>query len=163
MAQDRHRFDLQRMAQMVTAEWVPRALRARIDLGMERGPDDHSVPHPPIWIQANELLMREALSNLIDNALHHGPVGTRITVRVGPAWVEVVDDGPGIAPEHQAHVFERFFRAAPSGVSGSGLGLAIVKEIANQHGAQVQLQSPVAQGHGTAIRMSWPEASPAQG
>jgi signal transduction histidine kinase len=97
----------------------------------------------------------QALSNLIDNAMHHGPVGTHITVRVGAGWLEVQDDGPGIAPEHQAHVFERFYRAAPSGVNGSGLGLAIVQEIANQHGAVMHLISPVGDGHGTVIRMSW--------
>jgi two-component system sensor histidine kinase TctE len=102
-----------------------------------------------------DLLLHEALSNLIDNAIHHGPAGTQITVRVGAHWFEVEDDGPGIAPEHQAHVFERFYRAAPSGLSGSGLGLAIVKEIASQHGAQVSVRSPVHGGRGTAIRLSW--------
>jgi two-component system sensor histidine kinase TctE len=85
-------------------------------------------------------------------------VGTHITVRVGESWLEVQDDGPGIAPEHQAHVFERFYRAAPSGVNGSGLGLAIVKEIASQHGALMLLTSPVEQGRGTRIRMAWPKS-----
>lgn len=96
-----------------------------------------------------------ALAKLIDNALQHGPVGTHITVRVGPGWVEVEDDGPGIAPEHQAHVFERFYRAAPAGVTGSGLGLAIVKEIASQHGAHLRVTSPVLQGRGTVVRMDY--------
>jgi two-component system sensor histidine kinase TctE len=114
---------------------------------------------PRSEVQGVDLLLHEALSNLIDNAMHHGPAGTHITVRVGPSWVEVVDDGPGIAPEHQAHVFERFYRAAPSGVSGSGLGLAIVREIASQQGVEVSLRSPVAEGRGTAIRMSWLEVS----
>ena len=150
------RVDLVDLAQRVTQEHLLRAHQSGDDLGLE-------LQVARSEVQGVDLLLHEALSNLIDNALHHGPVGTRITVRVGPAWVEVVDDGPGIAAEHQAHVFERFFRAAPSGVSGSGLGLAIVKEIANQHGAQVRLQSPVTQGHGTAIRMSWPEASAAPG
>ena len=102
-----------------------------------------------------DLLLHEALSNLIDNAMHHSPPGAHITVRVGAHWFEVEDDGPGIAPEHQAHVFERFYRAAPSGVSGSGLGLAIVKEIASQHGAVVSLRSPVNVGRGLVIRLSW--------
>jgi two-component system sensor histidine kinase TctE len=102
-----------------------------------------------------DFLLHEALSNLIDNAMHHCPGGAHITVRVGDAWLEVQDDGPGIAPEHQAHVFERFYRAAPSGISGSGLGLAIVKEIASQHGAVVGVTSPVDQGRGTLIRMVW--------
>jgi len=146
------RVDLVDLAKRVTQEHLLRAHQSGDDLGLELHVDHNEV-------QGVDWLLHEALSNLIDNAMHHGPVGTHITVRVGPAWLEVVDDGPGIAPEHQAHVFERFYRAAPSGVSGSGLGLAIVKEIANQQGAQVSLQSPVAEGRGTAIRLFWPEAS----
>jgi two-component system sensor histidine kinase TctE len=107
---------------------------------------------PRCEVQGVALLLHEALANLIDNAMQHGPVGTHITVRVGPDWVEVEDDGPGIAPEHQAHVFERFYRAAPAGVTGSGLGLAIVKEIASQHGAEMRVTSPVAEGRGTVVR-----------
>jgi two-component system sensor histidine kinase TctE len=68
--------------------------------------------------------------------------------------VEVEDTGPGIAPEHRAHVFERFYRAAPPALRGSGLGLAIVREIAQQYGAQVSLRS--APGTGTVFRMEWP-------
>jgi two-component system sensor histidine kinase TctE len=142
------RVDLVDLAKRVTQEHLLRAHQSGDDLGLE-------LQVACSEVQGVDLLLHEALSNLIDNALHHGPLGTRITVRVGPGWVEVVDDGLGIAPEHQAHVFERFYRAAPPGVSGSGLGLAIVKEIANQHGLQVKLQSPVANGRGTAFRVSW--------
>jgi two-component system sensor histidine kinase TctE len=143
--------DLVDLARRVTQEYLLRAHDSGDDLGLE-------LQVACSEVQGVDLMLHEALSNLIDNAMHHSPVGTHITVRVGPAWVEVVDNGPGIAPEHQAHVFERFYRAAPSGVSGSGLGLAIVKEIANQQGAQVSLQSPVAEGRGTAIRLFWPLA-----
>jgi two-component system sensor histidine kinase TctE len=142
--------DLVDLAKRVTQEHLLRAHQSGDDLGLE-------LQVARSEVQGVDLLLHEALSNLIDNAMHHGPVGTRITVRVGPGWVDVVDDGPGIAPEHQAHVFERFYRAAPPGVSGSGLGLAIVKEIASQQGAHIKLHSPVANGRGTAIRMSWPE------
>ena len=102
------------------------------------------------------LLLQEALGNLIDNAMHHCPPGAHITVRAGQCWLEVQDDGPGIAPGHQPHVFERFYRAAPSGVPGSGLGLAIVKEIASQHGALVSVRSPVQEERGTLVRITWP-------
>ncbi|MDF3823601.1 ATP-binding protein, partial [Leptospira sp. 96542] len=85
--------------------------------------------------------------------------GTRVTVRVGPCWVEVEDGGPGIATEHQAHVFERFYRAAPASVRGSGLGLAIAREIAKQHGAQLSLRSPLSTGPGTVFRMAFPPGS----
>jgi two-component system sensor histidine kinase TctE len=145
--------DLVALARRVTQEHLMRAHQLGDDLGLEAQVSQCEV-------QGVDLLLHEALSNLIDNAIHHGPVGTHITVRVGACWLEVEDDGPGIAPEHQAHVFERFYRAAPSGVTGSGLGLAIVKEIASQHGALVTVRSPVGGGRGTAIRMSWPEVTP---
>ena len=143
--------DLVALARRVTQEHLVRAHQLGDDLGLE-------AQLAQAEVQGVDLLLHEALSNLIDNAIHHGPVGTHITVRVGDGWLEVEDDGPGIAPEHQAHVFVRFYRAAPSGLSGSGLGLAIVKEIASQHGALVSVRSPVGGGRGTAIRMSWPEA-----
>ena len=127
-----------------------RAHQAGDDLGLE-------TQLAQCEVQGVDLLLHEALSNLIDNAMHHGSSGTRITVRVDATGFEVEDDGPGIAPEHQAHVFERFYRAAPAGLAGSGLGLAIVKEIASQHGAEVQVKSPVAEGRGTLIRLHWPE------
>jgi two-component system sensor histidine kinase TctE len=145
--------DLVALARRVTQEHLMRAHQLGDDLGLE-------VQVAQCEVQGVDLLLHEALSNLIDNAIHHGPAGTHITVRVGEGWLEVEDDGPGIAPEHQAHVFERFYRAAPSGVAGSGLGLAIVKEIASQHGAQVGVRSPLADGRGTTIRLSWPEATP---
>lgn len=144
MAHDRQRFDLHRMAQTLTAEWVPRALKARIDLGM----DEQSTQ--PVWVQANELLIREALTNLIDNALHYAGTGSQVTVRVLPApltaqsagqaeaLLEVIDNGPGIAPTDRARVFERFVRATDDG-NGCGLGLAIVKEIVERHAGQVEL------------------------
>lgn len=145
-----HTVDLVDLARRVTQEHLMRAHQLGDDLGLE-------VQVAQCEVQGVDLLLHEALSNLIDNAIHHGPVGTHITVRVGEFWLEVEDDGPGIAPEHQAHVFERFFRAAPSGVNGSGLGLAIVKEIANQHGAVIEVTSPVEKGRGALIRMSWPQ------
>jgi two-component system sensor histidine kinase TctE len=79
MAQDRQRFDLHRMAQTLTAEWVPRALKAHIDLGMDE------LTTQAVWVHANELLIREALTNLIDNALHYAGAGSQVTVRVQPA------------------------------------------------------------------------------
>ena len=140
--------DLVALAQRVTQEHLMRAHQSGDDLGLE-------VQVARCEVQGVDLLLHEALSNLIDNAIHHGPVGTQITVRVGNRWLEVQDDGPGIAPVHQAHVFERFYRAAPSGVTGSGLGLAIVKEIASQHGAELSMRSPVHAGRGTVIRIAW--------
>jgi len=167
MVQDRQRFDLNRLAQTLTAEWVPRALRLGVDLGLA---DSDIAPAPPVWVLANPLLISEALSNVIDNALHyagpsanaHGDPAPQVTVRVrsdeGRALLEVLDNGPGIAQADQARVFERFVRATDSG-NGCGLGLAIVKEIIERHGGEVRLSD--AAPHGLHVRMWLPLAEPA--
>ena len=161
MAQDRQRFDLHRMAQTLTAEWVPRALKAHIDLGMDE------LTTQAVWVHANELLIREALTNLIDNALHYAGAGSQVTVRVQPApltpehlntpmaVLEVLDNGPGIPAGDKDRVFERFVRATDAG-NGCGLGLAIVKEIVERHAGQVELTD----AHpGLCVRVRLPMAS----
>jgi two-component system sensor histidine kinase TctE len=162
MAQNRKLFDLRLMAQTLTAEWVPRALRAQIDLGM----DDYAPK--AVWVQANELLIREALNNLIDNALHYAGAGSQVTVSVTHvsealgvmaqphALMEVSDTGPGIGPEDRTRVFERFVRATDTG-NGCGLGLPIVKEIVERHHGQVELAA--VQPHGLRVRVHLPLAT----
>ena len=85
------------------------------------------------------ILMR----NLIDNAVRYSPSGGVVRVAVaetaGGAEFSVVDQGPGIAPEQRALVWERFYRVLGSGEAGSGLGLSIVKRIADLHGAKATL------------------------
>jgi len=161
MTQDRKRFDLQRMAQTLTAEWVPRALRLNIDLGLDE------QPRQPVWVQANEMLMREALNNLIDNALHYAGKGSQVTVRVTTvlseqndmspphALMQVSDTGPGIGLTQRPRVFERFVRATDSG-NGCGLGLPIVKEIVERHQGQVSLES--IEPHGLCVSVRLPLA-----
>ncbi|MDQ6797450.1 MAG: ATP-binding protein, partial [Actinomycetota bacterium] len=81
------------------------------------------------------------VANLVGNALEHGGTPVRVEVGVGEEEVTVAvhDSGPGIAPEHAAHLFERFYKADParSRSSGSGLGLAIARENARLHGGEV--------------------------
>ena len=144
--------DLCELARLVLQEQVWRAHQSGYDLGLVTEVERCEVQGVSEWLH-------EALQNLLENAMHHNPPGTHITVRVQARGVSVVDDGVGIAPEHLPHVFERFYRAARPGQSGSGLGLAIVQEIATQHGAQVQAQSPVEGGRGTCIRLEWPLAA----
>jgi signal transduction histidine kinase len=92
--------------------------------------------------------LKRALVNLIDNALRFGPAGSRVAAssgRSGPwVWLAVVDEGPGIDPEHHERVFERFWRADKGrsrALGGSGLGLAIVRQIAEGHGGAVRVYS----------------------
>ena len=129
-------IDLQALARDVVGEWVPMAVHRQIDLGFEGSTR-------PIGIQGHELLLREMLNNLIDNALRYTPGGGAVTVRIetdaGQAVLTVEDTGPGIPEPDRELVFERFHRVLGTNVDGSGLGLAIVKEIVDQHGATISV------------------------
>jgi two-component system sensor histidine kinase TctE len=129
-------LDLSALARDTVQDWVPASFAQRIDLGYE-------APAQPVAIAGNPLMLRELLSNLIDNALRYTPADGSVTVRVrrdgAQAMLEVEDTGPGIAPSERVHVFERFYRILGSGAPGSGLGLAIVREIAQQHGAEIDV------------------------
>ena len=149
--------DLAVLARATVQDWVSASFAHQIDLGFEQ-PDD------PVDITGNPLMLRELLSNLIDNALRYTPPGGSVTVRVrreaGQAILEVEDTGPGIAQAERVHVFERFYRILGSGVPGSGLGLAIVREIALQHGAEIDVfnnpRSPLKKNPGCLFRLTFP-------
>ena len=104
-------------------------------------------------IAADPATCRRLAVNLIDNAVKYTQEGGTVDVRVGllggKAVLEVEDDGPGIAEEHQARVFERFYRVDASRsrqLGGTGLGLAIVKHIALSLGGQARLASEPGKG-----------------
>jgi two-component system, OmpR family, sensor histidine kinase BaeS len=91
----------------------------------------------------------QVLTNLLENALHHTPLGGRVVVEAeggdDAATFKVTDTGEGIAPEHLPHVFERFYRAekARSRESGgSGVGLAISKALVEAMGGRIRAESP---------------------
>ncbi len=141
--QDRQPLDLRALARTLTAECVPRALQAGIDLGMDE------AESAPVIVDANRLLLREALFNLLDNALRYAGAGAEVTVRVaeaaGQARLAVTDTGPGISAGDRERVFERFVRATDAG-EGCGLGLAIVREIVQRHGGAVTLHDHAPRG-----------------
>jgi signal transduction histidine kinase len=104
--------------------------------------------------------LRRALGNLVDNALRVSPEGGCVTIvsrrDSGGAWLEVVDEGPGIPVEEQAHVFERFWRADESrsrSSGGSGLGLAIVRQIVENHGGEITVRSEPGCGARFSVRL----------
>ncbi len=131
-------IDLCDLARHVVQDWVQAAFAKQIDLGFE------GVEHP-IAVNGNTTMLRELMNNLIDNALRYTQEGGSVTVRIladqerNLAILEVEDNGPGIAQAERTHVFERFYRILGSQVEGSGLGLAIVREIAQNHGATVDI------------------------
>jgi two-component system OmpR family sensor kinase len=117
----------------------------------------------PLMVLGDEQRLRQVVGNLLQNALRHTPPGTRITIKAGRIGDEVsmsvIDEGPGIAPEHLAHIFERFYRADPSRTresGGAGLGLAIVASIVDSLGGKTTSTSVV--GHGATFTMTLPAA-----
>jgi two-component system sensor histidine kinase TctE len=134
-------LDVAALARDVARDWTPRALKAGVDLGFE-GADHLNVTGQP-------LLLREALSNLIDNALSYAGAGSEVTLSVQTqdqqVVLEVADNGPGLSPEELPHVFERFWRASTL-PGGCGLGLAIVAEIALRHGGVAKVLQAQPQG-----------------
>jgi len=147
------RVDLCAMARELTAEWVPRALHAGVDLGLDESGDARE----PVVVKGHALLLREALQNLVDNAIRYAGRGAEVTVGVrrdgNEAVIEVSDTGPGIPVAMQKQVFERFVRATHEG-TGCGLGLAIVKSIAERHGGGVTLAN--LEPRGLTVRMRLP-------
>jgi signal transduction histidine kinase len=88
--------------------------------------------------------------NILENAILHAPAGGRVSVRIDAGRVRIADDGPGIRPEHLAHVFTRFWRAPGSRYDGAGLGLAICREIAQAHGWRLLADNS---GHGAVFTL----------
>jgi len=150
-------LDIRQLAQQCTTQWVQAAMDKRIDLGFDAADE-------PLPVFGNRTMIGEMLNNLIDNALLYTPAGGRVTVRAigngDDVALEVQDTGPGISPEHQNRVFDRFFRVLGNEAEGSGLGLSIVKEVAEHHQATVQFLPP-GNHHdfdsgGTRIRVTFP-------
>ncbi|MBI5822631.1 MAG: PAS domain-containing protein [Chloroflexi bacterium] len=103
-------------------------------------------------LRANPIRIRQMLDNLVGNAIKYTPNEGRIhvsmTMQDKQIILKVEDTGPGIKPEEQGRVFEKFYRAtnAPDGVTGSGLGLAIVKSIVDSHQGRVWVESSFGKG-----------------
>jgi len=150
---------LEPMIQDIVDELTLLADDRRITLTFE------SQPVPPVRGDAQWL--KQALINLLDNALHYTPSGGAVTVRLQTAgeWVAVAveDTGHGIEPEHLPHLFERFYRtdwARAKDAGGTGLGLPIVKEIAEAHGGTISVTSQVDKGSVFTLRLPVPAYYP---
>jgi heavy metal sensor kinase len=143
---------LEPMIQDLVDELTLLADDRRITLSFE------SQSAPPILGDAQWL--KQALINLLDNALHYTPSGGAVTVRLQAVGegvaVAVEDTGHGIEPEHLPHLFERFYRtdwARAKDAGGTGLGLPIVKEIAEAHGGSISVTSQVDKGSVFTLRL----------
>lgn len=116
-------------------------------------------------VDADPVLFRRAVTNLVSNALRHTPKagGVRLSIQHagdGSAVVAVADTGSGIAPEHLPRIFDRFYRPDRPGShipDGTGLGLAIVKSIMELHGGDARIES--APGAGTTVKLHFPSSA----
>ena len=138
--------DLAHLAKDTARELSPRAVNLHVDLGYE------GVAHA--WVMGSALLLREAISNLIDNALRYGlapddQTTPTITVRVDTQETEVIlmveDNGAGLNEAQREQAFERFWRGSEL-PGGCGLGLSIVQQIAKRHQGEAYVSAVSPQG-----------------
>lgn len=126
-------LDLREVLKQAAADAVPAALDRDIAVSFD-------LPPEPVLIAGDPVTLREALRNIIDNAIQHG-ARSRLSLSVRPegatVTVEIADDGPGIPEEHWPMVTRRFWRA-PGGGEGFGLGLAIAADVARAHAAELR-------------------------
>ena len=151
--------DLGQIARQAVHAWQRRAEENSIQLSFL------SLDAPEsLWIDGDADRLRQVLDNLLDNALRHAPLGSHVQVTArqedSVCVVRVKDDGPGLAPEDQERIFQRFSQldSVPARQKGgAGLGLAIAKAITEAHTGRLQVQSQI--GAGAEFAVFLPAAS----
>lgn len=141
-------FVIQDLIKDVYEEMALRAQEKDIQLLLKKGTER------PLAVYADKPKIRQVLTNLVENAIKYGNEGGQVTcgcyeMDEKNIYIEVSDNGPGIAEEHLPRIFERFYRADRSRsrhIGGTGLGLAIVKHIIEAHGQTVTVRSKVGVG-----------------
>ncbi len=118
-----------------------------------------TIPEHVGLVPLDDVLVEQALFNLVENAVRHTPAGTPIEIRAdvagGRATVEVADRGPGIRPGDEQRVFEKFYRAREGGAPGGiGLGLTIARGIVEAHGGSMTAANR--EGGGALFRLTLP-------
>jgi signal transduction histidine kinase len=158
--------DLSALVREAVSRFSARADHLNIDLG--------AVTTGPVSVSGDSQQLTILLNNLVDNALRHTPEKGRVDVASsldsGVPFLSVTDSGPGIAESEKLKVFERFYQShkrqdtlgdqkpfeiSPLSADGSGLGLAIVREVAERHGAKIELSEGPA-GRGLKVSVQFP-------
>lgn len=140
------------------------AERRRIELCCEWPPTPEGTPHGVaalhcLPLRGDEHLLTVMLRNLLDNAVRYAPVGTPVTLRLGPGGLSVENEGPALSAEQLARLGERFFRPDGQEEGGSGLGVSIVQRIAALHGLAVRFGTGKG-GQGVRVRVQPAPAGP---
>lgn len=151
-----HRSNLQRFAPVDMVETVHQALHEALPQALPAPRVQLAVGVASSRVQGDALLLREAIKNLIDNALKYGgdgPLQVALTEEGTYSVVTIADHGPGIPPGDAERVFERFARGEDAAPGGAGLGLAIVKRVVDSHGGQIDLSNRPTGGLVATIRL----------
>lgn len=132
-------------------------------LADERRQRLHVEAPVPVFVVADRLVLRDAIANVVDNAIKYGPEASTVVVAVNGdathAVVKVTDKGPGVPAEHRARIFDRFYRVdegRSSHMGGTGLGLAIAKWAVEANGGQITLDNTEG---GSTFRIVLPQSS----
>jgi signal transduction histidine kinase len=138
---------------------IARAARALEPLIQVRGQHlRFSLPAEAVIASVDAERLGRVLRNLLGNAQKYGRENGTISVALArvaaESCISVTDDGPGIAPDDQERIFERFYRVSASGSGGSGLGLAIARGLAELHGGRLWVDSTL--GRGSTFRLAIP-------
>jgi signal transduction histidine kinase/ligand-binding sensor domain-containing protein/DNA-binding response OmpR family regulator len=162
---DRRREDLRALLRTSAERFQPSAISRGIGFRC-------SAPDAPVWAQVDLRHAGKIIDNLLSNAFKFSPAGAQVTLSLrldgtdllGTDWarIEVADTGVGIAPEHLAHVFERFYQTDDFGSRlqpGTGIGLALVHDLTTLHDGRLEVQS--APGVGTTFAVLLPLCEPA--
>ncbi|WP_409996991.1 ATP-binding protein [Maritimibacter alkaliphilus] len=156
-AQPDTRLDPRALLRDLLVELLSAPRFAAVDLTF----DDSGMPARAAMILGDPVSLREALRNLIENAVTHGAadvaISVTLTAEADNVTLTVADDGPGLPEAARVQAFDRFRTGTTSG--GSGLGLAIVAEVAQAHGASLTLADSPADG--LAVSLAFPRAGPA--
>ncbi|MFB3079280.1 MAG: sensor histidine kinase, partial [Lysobacterales bacterium] len=141
---DWEQFPLMELVHDLVQDYELQALERGISIAVE-------CENVDISVYADIGLIHRVLENLLENALRHVAKQGEITLRVRgdehKVWIEVADNGDGIASHEIPYIFDRFYRpASEEPQTGTGLGLAIVKRIVELHRSQVQVSSELDKG-----------------
>jgi signal transduction histidine kinase len=141
LSQSQSVFNLSQLAEDIVNELKPTLAQANCEIDF--------VTTGPNYVRADRDRIGQVITNLIMNAKKYAPgkIETRVFRQDKNACFEIVDHGPGIAPEYQISIFERFERAPQTNpVGGLGLGLYISREILRSHGGELTLKSQLGEG-----------------
>ncbi|MCX7703971.1 MAG: ATP-binding protein [Planctomycetota bacterium] len=156
MVRKEEKVDIRQLAFEVTEQFKELARKKELSLTFK------SV-EPHLMVIGDSALIRQAITNLVDNAVKYTNSGGSVTVEVRSEnrqiFVEVTDTGIGIEKEHLPRIFERFYRVDKSrsrDLGGTGLGLSIVKHVVSAYGGEVSVQSEP--GKGSKFTVALPQA-----